>query len=176
MRFLLLLCFSLTACGSDGSESYYCYYNKNRSLSEWDKIVVISEEGLAREERTGLEFYKTYRNEQEIISVYRESRMTQLNYYILRMDFSEGKASFSYGSGYYRTPQGFEKSFLKSFTPENFNSVNINPELNQHLPPPPDKNYLPITFIKRELACKKMGYIEEIIKSSVLVFLQVLSI
>ena len=89
------------------------------------------------------------------------------------MDLSQN--IFSYGRGYHRSINGFEKSYQEPYSKQNLTKYNLNPEIIPYLPKKKNPNYISHAFVKDSLACSESNYLHHIFKSSFLFFVQILS-
>lgn len=171
--YLLILCPS-----AGGAERFYCNFYKGRE-SVSDRMVVSSETKSGRTLNVepfwtvGMTLYKTYNEEQNITTVYKERRKG--HFYLAIMDLSGADPLFLYGYGAHLSVKNFERYYGLPFTKKNFNSINANPELAKYLPEKSDPNDLSITFYKRKLKCRYISYTEYIKKFGVLIFYYILA-
>ena len=150
------------------SRRYYCYNNPDKML--WhDKIIIVEgEEPLRAISDTYIkkERYKAYDEGNKIISVYYDHPHS--NYRIIQLNLSSEPVSYSYGYGYHRTPESFEKSYQIPFSDENLAQFNTNPELIKYLPERPEDKNLSHTSFKQKMDCKPLNMIEYPLKSIML--------
>ena len=81
---------------------------------------------------------------------------------------------FLYGYGYYyASPEDFEWAYSLPFTKHNLSSISRNPELQQYLPAKSDPKQISVTFFKRKLGCRSIGYLEYLMESARLLFINI---
>ena len=180
MRFSLLGFLTLFSLGAQATDRYYCNYHQGRTNYS-DRLVLVIDTDSGRKLDVmpgwtlGMNFYKTYDEDHQIISVYEQTRTQRSNnYQIFKLDVSGPKVFFLYGYGYhYFSTEDFEWAYSLPFTKRNLSTINRNPELQKYLPAKSNPKHIPVTFFKRKIGCRPIGYLEYLMEFTRLLFIAI---
>lgn len=181
LAFLTVFCFS--SFGT--TKKYYCTFNKNGSLSSFDKIVLLQGEKPQRSVdfspltwSVSKQFFKTFDEGTQITTSYKttDPGSRHSDYWILKLDLSSPAAPVaSYGYGRHILPSEFEHSYREPFSLKTLKSYNRTPEWLRYMPKKSHPGHISLAFIKRTYTCRQVSALKYPLKAGILILLQILS-
>ena len=175
-----LILFSTIACSSD--QRYHCRDPDSMSISALDKMVEVY--NVESDQRVVFTYYfghekdkfiKTFDKDNVIVTTYKD-RFSDKSYELFKIDMSSSPVTFNYGYGYHISVEGFESMYQMPYTEKNFNSVNLNPEIINYIPPKENEQLMSIGFWREDYDCgKPVNLVEYKIKAILTTLLSILA-
>ena len=164
-----LILLSTTACSSD--RRYHCRFDSN-NMSSFDKMVEVYKRDIESDQRVVWTYYfddergkhiKTSDKDNVVVTTYWDQ--PHKTYRLFKIDMSSSPVTFNYGFAYHNSIKEFESMYQMPYTEENFNSINLHPEIVKYIPPKENEQHISYGFWRKEYDCgRPLFFIEYLIK------------